>query len=70
MGAEEGEVPDTAITSWLRGDPKETEEGIKGRDSRKVEEGRPIRGRPGFYFGQSAFASRIMCHDEGGSPSR
>lgn len=36
-------MPDTAITRWLRGDPKETEEGIKGRDSRKVEEGRNPR---------------------------
>lgn len=64
MEAEEREVPDAEITRWRRGERKETEEELKGG------EGRPIRGRPGFYAGQSAFASRTMCRDEGGSLSR
>lgn len=71
MEAKEREVPDAAITRWLRGDRKETEEGNPGKGAfGKVEEGRPIRGRPGFHAGQSALASRTMCRGEGGSPSQ
>lgn len=71
MEAEEREVPGTAITrSSAEVIGRRRKKGTQGRGYRKVEEGRPIRGRPGSHAGQSASASLTMLRDEGGSPSR
>lgn len=71
MEAEEREVPDVAITRWLRGDRKETEEGnpgkgASGRWRRDVQSA----GGPAFTPANQRSPRAQCVAVEGGSPSR